>query len=226
MAPGPFPPSKPPKPFTPSPRQCPKTTPPAEIAPPLTATSHWSSLRDFAAVEVERFNTDRGPSRWTPAPIRPSQRGTRHQAGAGDEPLATSRQICRSGSPAPRPWPPAYISLHWATACPPAGRSARAFLTTRSLGTTTTRMGGLASAGRGLDHDVVLDRDVDAIGVELQGPDRARAVASKDANVAPGCSGQFPCVVQAKPNELAADSTGVLETCLQVLEAARQSRDT
>ena len=87
-------------------------------------------------------------------------------------------------------------------------------------------MQGLASASRDADHDFVLDRDVDAIGVELRGHDRARAVASKDANVAAGCSGQFPCVVQAKPDELAADSMGVLETRLQVLEAARQSRDT
>jgi hypothetical protein len=111
-----------------------------------------------------------------------------------------------------------YMSVHSATDLL-SGLLARAVSSARSLPNTTTR--GPASASRDAHHNSVLDRDVDAIGVELRGHDRAWSLASNQAKVASGSSGQFPCVVQAKPDELTADSMGVLETCLQMLEAAR-----
>jgi hypothetical protein len=76
-------------------------------------------------------------------------------------------------------------------------------------------------AGRGVDDDVVLNVDLDAVHIEFRCHDRARPGPSDDAQVAAGPSSKFQGIVQVEPDESLTHSVRSLESGPQVMKRVR-----
>jgi hypothetical protein len=75
----------------------------------------------------------------------------------------------------------------------------------------TDRRRGRGLAGRVVDDDVVVNRDVDALRIELRRRDQALPVAFYNAEVAARSSRECPCIVHVQPHELATNGRGALK---------------
>jgi hypothetical protein len=76
----------------------------------------------------------------------------------------------------------------------------------------------------GIDHDAVLNRDVDAAQTEVRRHDQALAVESDKPQGAAGPSRDVTCILDGQTDELPADLVPALETGPQILKPSGMSR--
>jgi hypothetical protein len=89
---------------------------------------------------------------------------------------------------------------------------------------STTGRRSVLLAGRGLDDDVVLSLDVDAVRAQVRRDGQGLAIASDNAEAAAQSSCEFLCVLQVEPDELATNCPGAVERRPHVLKRLRDLR--